>query len=179
MSTLSYLLRENHKFMRNPLYAKQRSQTKEQQLPIATVLTCSDSRLSPELIFSQGIGSLFVIRNAGNVCNTDAIASAEYAYSVLNSKVLIVMGHESCGAVEAALGGGKHTPAIDNLIYQIRTNIEKGQRAAPHEEAPIVLNAIGTKQTIFNRSSMLRNATDLEVYCAYYQLDGEVFIYDA
>lgn len=179
MTNLHYLLQQNNKFMRNPICEKQRNQTKDQQSPIATVLTCSDSRLSPELIFSQGIGSLFVLRNAGNVCNTDVIASAEYAYSVLGVKLLIVMCHEDCGAVNTALGHRKHTPAIDNLVYQIRTNIEKGAQIAPNEKSPILLNAIGTKKTIFNRSSMLRNALDLKVYCAYYSLDGEVFIYDA
>lgn len=72
------------------------------QQPFAAVLACSDSRVTPELIFDQGIGDLFVIRVAGNVVDEDVAGSIEYAVDHLGTKILVVMGHEGCGAVTAA-----------------------------------------------------------------------------
>ena len=79
-----------------------RSLLAEQQ-PFAVVVGCSDSRVPPELIFDQGFGDLFVIRNAGNLIATDVLASIEYAMVHLQSHLIVVMGHEGCGAVTAAL----------------------------------------------------------------------------
>ena len=73
------------------------------QKPFAVVLTCSDSRVVPELIFDTGIGELFVIRVAGNVANTSSIASIEYAVAHLNVSLIVVLGHQNCGAVTSAL----------------------------------------------------------------------------
>ncbi len=74
-----------------------------EQHPFAVVVGCSDSRVPPELIFDQGFGDLFVIRNAGNLIATDALASIEYAVTHLDTRLVVVMGHEGCGAVAAAL----------------------------------------------------------------------------
>jgi carbonic anhydrase len=73
------------------------------QHPFAVILGCSDSRVPPELIFDQGFGDLFVVRNAGNVIATDVIASIEYAAVHLKTSLVVVMGHEGCGAVSAAV----------------------------------------------------------------------------
>jgi carbonic anhydrase len=73
------------------------------QKPFAVVIGCSDSRVPPELIFDQGFGDLFVIRNAGNVIATDVLGSTEYAIAQFRIRLVIVMGHEGCGAVTAAL----------------------------------------------------------------------------
>lgn len=73
------------------------------QSPFAVVLTCADSRLSPEIIFDRGLGDLFVLRVAGNVADPDIIASIEYAVEHLGSSLVVVLGHEKCGAVKAAL----------------------------------------------------------------------------
>jgi len=83
--------------------AARRAETLGGQHPIAAVITCSDSRVSPELIFDQGIGDLFVIRTAGVVIDETALASVEYAAQHLHVPLILVMGHERCGAVEAAL----------------------------------------------------------------------------
>ena len=79
------------------------------QHPFATLLCCSDSRVPPELVFDQGFGELFVIRVAGNVINTDILGSIQYAVRHLHTHLLVVMGHEGCGAVGAAIAalGGK------------------------------------------------------------------------
>ncbi|HLO97304.1 MAG TPA: carbonic anhydrase [Fimbriimonas sp.] len=85
------------------------------QAPFAIVLTCADSRLSPEVIFDQGLGDLFVLRVAGNIAEPGAMASVEYAVEHLGARLLVVLGHERCGAVKAAVdaanGGGGHTHA--------------------------------------------------------------------
>ncbi|MGI9428670.1 MAG: carbonic anhydrase, partial [Bythopirellula sp.] len=80
-----------------------RSDLTSGQSPFAIVLSCADSRVVPELIFDQGLGELFVVRVAGNVANTSSIASIEYAAANLGSKLIVVLGHESCGAVTAAM----------------------------------------------------------------------------
>jgi carbonic anhydrase len=88
------------------------------QHPHAEILSCSDSRVPPEIIFDQGLGDLFVVRVAGNVASDTELGSLEYGAEHLQIPVLIVMGHESCGAVTAAVQGGAeaHIAALVNLI---------------------------------------------------------------
>lgn len=78
------------------------NETREGQFPFAVILSCMDSRTSVELIFDQGLGDLFSIRVAGNVVNNDILGSLEYAVKYVGSKVLMVLGHTSCGAIESA-----------------------------------------------------------------------------
>ena len=80
----------------------------EGQTPYAIIITCSDSRVIPESIFSAGIGDLFVIRVAGNVIDDHQLGSIEYAASHLGSRLVVVLGHDHCGAVGAAIAGGAH-----------------------------------------------------------------------
>lgn len=91
----------------------------EGQKPFAVVVTCSDSRLSPELIFDQGIGDLFVIRTAGNLMSDMELGSIEYAVEHLGVNTILVMGHEKCGAISALLSdeafGGHIKTIIDSL----------------------------------------------------------------
>lgn len=89
------------------------------QNPKAVIVTCADSRVSPELLFDQGLGDLFVIRVAGNVINDDVLASIEYAVEHLHVGLVIVMGHESCGAVKAAVAGGEAPGHLPFLIEKI------------------------------------------------------------
>jgi carbonic anhydrase len=91
------------------------------QKPFAVVLTCADSRVAPEVLFDQRIGDLFVIRVAGNVATDEAVASIEYAVEHLHTpKLIVVLGHEKCGAVDAALNAKSAeglVPSILNRIY--------------------------------------------------------------
>lgn len=96
-----------------------RSEVATQQHPFATILTCSDSRVPVELIFDQGIGDLFVVRVAGNVARTDEIASIEYAVEHLETPLLVVMGHSSCGAVKAVADGTHVAGSIPELVSGI------------------------------------------------------------
>ncbi len=92
------------------------------QFPYAVVITCSDSRVPPEHIFSAGVGELFVIRTAGNVIGDFELGSIEYAAGHLHSKVILVLGHESCGAVSATLGGYAEGN-IQSIINEINMGI--------------------------------------------------------
>jgi carbonic anhydrase len=85
------------------LGAKKREELSKGQKPFATVLTCSDSRVAPELLFDQGLGDVFIIRVAGNIVDPIALGSIEYAAEHLNCPLLIILGHSKCGAVTATL----------------------------------------------------------------------------
>ncbi|QDU57999.1 carbonic anhydrase [Aeoliella mucimassa] len=106
--------------------AQYRASLVNEQHPFATVLACSDSRVTPELIFDQGIGDRFVIRVAGNVVDDDVAGSIEYAVDHLGTKLLVVMGHEHCGAVTAAYHSyvandmkEREPHEIDSLLHRI------------------------------------------------------------
>ncbi|MCL4155389.1 UNVERIFIED_CONTAM: hypothetical protein GTU68_007771, partial [Idotea baltica] len=86
-------------------YQEQRNSTINGQFPKAVVLSCIDSRVPIETIFDQGIGDVFVARVAGNFENTDILGSLEYSCKAAGSKLVLVLGHESCGAVKAACDG--------------------------------------------------------------------------
>ncbi len=102
------------------------------QQPFATILACSDSRVPPELVFDQGFGDLFVIRVAGNVVAPDVLGSLQYATCHLHAPLVVVMGHECCGAVTAAVealdGHGKEPRFIAALVAAIEPGL-KGLRA--------------------------------------------------
>lgn len=93
------------------------------QHPFVVVLSCSDSRVPTEIIFDQGLGDIFVIRNAGNVLDEHVIGSIEYAVRHLGVNLVVVMGHEACGAVAATIQGGKDCPEIDSLKKAIEPSI--------------------------------------------------------
>lgn len=97
------------------------------QSPHTIVLSCSDSRVPPEFVFDQGLGKIFVVRVAGNVVNASNMASIEYAVEHLGARLLVVLGHESCGAVHAALATPDNqsagSVALDGLLGTIRHNL--------------------------------------------------------
>ena len=102
----------------------------EAQHPFAVVITCSDSRVSPEILFDQGIGDLFVIRNAGNLITDIDMGSIEYAVEHLNTPLVIVLGHSECGAIKAYVGDKKneykkHLSHIDNIVETIANESEE------------------------------------------------------
>src|SRR5438105_3680928 len=87
--------------------ADKRKELAKGQHPFAIVLTCADSRVAPELLFDAGLGELFVLRVAGNIADPAVVGSIEYAVEHLHTPLIVVLGHESCGAVAAALDGAK------------------------------------------------------------------------
>lgn len=136
------------------------------QKPHTIVLSCSDSRLPPEAIFDQGLGDLFVVRLAGNVLNPEAIASIEYAVSHLGPKLLLVMGHESCGAVGAAIqakpGQSNGSESLDVLVKHIRSHISaSGIQSSQTDKSfrlPVKENVSATMEELLTKSEIVRNA---------------------
>lgn len=102
------------------------------QEPYAVIITCADSRVPPEHIFNAGLGELFVIRTAGNVVGDFEIGSVEYAVEHLGSKLVVIMGHTHCGAVEAALGEDPHG-YIKTIVDEIQTAIGETSSASEAE----------------------------------------------
>lgn len=98
---------------------KQEAKLLEKQEPIASILACSDSRAVPEFIFDQDRGGLFVARVAGNILNDEIIGTLQYGLQVLHIPLIIVMGHENCGAVDAAISGDPIPPLINNITDKI------------------------------------------------------------
>ncbi len=108
---------------------KWRDSLVEGQHPFAIIVGCSDSRVPTELVFDQGFGDLFVIRNAGNIIATDVLGSIEYGIAHLGCKLVLIMGHESCGAVTAALmteeERAKEPPEVREVLDDIVKGLEK------------------------------------------------------
>ena len=152
--------------------SKLRKQLKNGQNPYAIILSCADSRVVPELIFDSNIGDLFVIRVAGNIANTCSIASIEYAVAHIGCKVIVVLGHESCGAVTAAVKGGDNGLNLNKLCSFISPAIEK---AKSNNIADVVkMNAKINGEALISSSEIISKAVDenkLNVISAYYNLE--------
>lgn len=127
--SLQQLLEGNKRFSSGKFskkdFAKERAELTKGQHPYAIILSCSDSRVPPEIIFDESLGKLFIIRVAGNVVDSVILGSIEYAAEHLHTKLLIVLGHESCGAVTAALKGGEVPPNIAQIVRRIEPAVKK------------------------------------------------------
>lgn len=106
--------------------AEDREALKNGQHPFAVIVTCSDSRVAPEIYFDQNLGNIFVIRNAGNIVDMTVLGSIEYAVEHLEVPLIVVVGHSCCGAVTAALGGGghEHPHNLQSVLDKISHSIE-------------------------------------------------------
>ena len=129
--TLEALKEGNTRFMagessRKADFSADRERLSQGQHPFAVVLCCSDSRVSPEILFNQGLGELFVIRNAGNVVDEDVLGSIEYAVEHLGTPLVVVLGHSNCGAVTATCQGGELPGHIKSIAERIRPSIDSG-----------------------------------------------------
>jgi carbonic anhydrase len=100
------------------------------QQPFAVILGCSDSRVPPEVVFDQGLGDLFVVRVAGNVADDIGVASLEYAVEHLGTRLIVVLGHERCGAVTAAVKGGEFPGHLPALMDALKPAVDKAKGAA-------------------------------------------------
>jgi carbonic anhydrase len=171
---------EDNKFPR--MGESRREETfKKGQHPIATVLTCSDSRVPPELIFDQGIGDLFVIRVAGNVCDVDEMGSIEYAVEHLHTPVVIVLGHRSCGAVTAVASGaelhGNLKPLVDNIFPAVDAARQSHPQLQGDEfiDKAIRANVTQSIKDLLKGSEIVREHVkggELKVVAAMYNLES-------
>jgi carbonic anhydrase len=164
--------------------AARRDEVAKGQHPFAVVLGCADSRVPPEVVFDQGLGDLFVIRVAGEVAPAEVIGSIEYAVEHLGCRTVIVLGHERCGAVEAALSGPAPEGNLGELIKDILPAIEQIDRKAPDAlHAAVLANARAVARTIVGRSKVLGEMAhkgDVRVTPARYDLDtGKVEFMEA
>ena len=143
------------------------------QDPYAIILSCADSRVVPELAFDVGLGEIFVVRVAGNVANSSSIASIEYAVAHIGTPVIVVLGHQSCGAVTAAVSGGDNGYNLNHLLSHITPAIvASGEGAAVNDV--VKKNAEMTATELKNRSAIIRGAVEsgkLKIVLAYYNLD--------
>jgi carbonic anhydrase len=107
------------------------------QRPFAAVLGCADSRVPPELLFDQGLGDLFVVRIAGNIADDSGLGSLEYAVEHLGVRLILVLGHERCGAVQAALAGGEAPGHLGALVRPIQAAIARAPAAPAASGDPV------------------------------------------
>jgi len=144
--------------------------TVEKQEPFAAVLSCADSRVPVELLFDQTIGHLFVVRVAGNIATSELIASLEYGAAVLGTKVILVLGHGSCGAVKATIDGKPVPGQISQLFAPLRPAVEaagNNLEAAIRANAQIQAKVIATGSPLL--ASMIKEGK-LKVVAGYYDL---------
>lgn len=148
------------------------------QHPKAIVLSCSDSRVPPEILFDQSLGDLFVVRSAGNIADAIGLGSMEYAFEHLGSTVLVVLGHSKCGAVAAAMSGEKMpTSNLQALVDQIAPAVAKVKNSAKGDalvESEVQENVHLSTRDVLAHSEILRHAQEegkLTVYEAEYELD--------
>jgi carbonic anhydrase len=152
------------------------------QNPNVIILSCSDSRVSPEVIFDQSLGDLFVVRTAGNVADRVALGSIEYAVDHVHSTVLVVLGHSKCGAVSAACSGEKMpSPNLDAIVEKINPAVTQARTHAKGDdviEAAVKENVRQSAKDVLANSEIIRDAVTsgkLKLIEAEYQLDsGEV-----
>ncbi|MFL5813100.1 MAG: carbonic anhydrase [Bdellovibrionia bacterium] len=164
---------------------------KKAQTPDAVILSCSDSRVPPERIFDQDIGELFTIRVAGNVLSEDVVASIEYAVQSLGARLVVVMGHGSCGAIKAAVSKKTDreagSPNLNHLIEEIRNNLvtqgdRAGQGGATSSDTTYTdaakKNVSAVAADLMKRSKIVRDAVQagkLQIAQAMYDLgSGQV-----
>lgn len=158
-SVLAWLQRGNNSFVHGEFNvlgvdSSLRIELSNAQHPKAVILTCSDSRVAPELIFDKGLGDLFVIRVAGNISDDAVIGSIEYAVEHLHTPLVVVMGHKSCGAIAAAVADlQKPDNEIDNHIRILTDKIQQAISVVNLKEKDPVRNAL-ISNIIFTVSSL-------------------------
>jgi carbonic anhydrase len=153
-----------------------RTELATSQHPFAVILGCADSRTGPELLFDQGLGDLFVVREAGNVVDDHTIGSIEYAAEHLHSPLIVVLGHERCGAIAAArdtvAANGHGEGHIESLIESIRPAV--ASTAGQDAEATCKANIRNVVQALRDSDPLLkhmREKGEVEIVGAYYDLD--------
>lgn len=169
----------NTRFVDDKLDGKLQDSSRRNELaagqePHTIVLSCADSRVVPELAFDAGLGELFVVRVAGNIANSSSMASMEYAVAHCGSQVIVVLGHQSCGAVTAAVNGGDNGYNLNHLLSHITPAIAASGDGATVTDV-IKKNAHLQIDELLNRSTIIRNAAEsgqIKIVPAYYNLDS-------
>lgn len=171
-----------------PVGAQRRLELAAGQAPFAAYVSCSDSRVPPEVLFGRGLGELFIVRNAGNTVDTAALGSIEFAVGVLGVPLVVVMGHEACGAVKAAMDVVENNATFPGSIGRMIEPIVPAvlsSRGAPGDKLEAA-----TRANVSRVVERLRTASEpillepqkqgkVKVVGAYYDLDtGRVDFFD-
>jgi carbonic anhydrase len=155
---------------------ERRTELANVQHPFAVIVSCSDSRVPPEIVFDQGLGDLFIVRVAGNVINDEGLGSIEYAVDHLGSRLILVLGHQRCGAVQAAketiAAKGKAPGHIESLVTAIKPAVEA--TAKKDLDATIKANVNHVVDELRASTPILKTKVDsgqVQVIGGYYGLD--------
>jgi carbonic anhydrase len=155
---------------------ERRSELAKTQHPFAAILCCSDSRVPPEVVFDQGLGDLFIVRVAGNVINNEGLGSLEYTVDHLGTRLILVLGHQRCGAVDAAretiAAKGKAPGHIESLVTAIKPAVDA--TAKEDLDATIKANVKHVVNALRSSTPILKakvDSGDVQVIGGYYSLD--------
>ncbi len=189
-NALRRLLQGNARFVADKSASDESTQRRiavaSAQVPFATIFGCVDSRVSPELIFDQGLGDLFVIRTAGQVLDRAVLGSLEFGVAEFGVKLLVVLGHERCGAVKAALDvleqHGTAPAEIEYLVEALAPAVEQGRRMGGDPWKQAVRAQISLVVNQLHQTPLLKKAVaegTLKIVGAYYDLEtGRIVITD-
>jgi carbonic anhydrase len=187
-AALARLLEGNHRYVKHRLHHPDESIARRNELvngqhPFAVVLGCADSRVAPELLFDQGLGDLFVIRIAGNIVDDAVLGSIEYGVEHLGARLVLVLGHEKCGAVSAAIEGGKPSGHLGVLFGAIQPSVEETANS-PGDRVHncVIANARRVANQLRESAPILKEyaSKGVKVVAADYVLDtGVVNLLDA
>jgi len=153
--------------------AARRAETAQSQHPFAIILGCADSRTSPEIVFDQTIGDLFVVRNAGNLVDDHGLGSIEYGVEHLGARLIVVLGHERCGAVTAAMAGDTAPGHLQPVVRDIQPAVQavKGKPGDATQLA-VAENARLMAEKIRKEAHLGDLTKDVRIISAVYDLDS-------
>ncbi|MGN1125688.1 MAG: carbonic anhydrase [Candidatus Gastranaerophilaceae bacterium] len=145
------------------------------QNPFVVILSCSDSRVPTELIFDQGLGDIFVVRNAGNVLDSASLGSIEYAVYHLGVKLVVIMGHQKCGAVAASMAKGKEAHYIESIKSSIKPSVKKCQKENRLTSDNVVMENVNHDIDLINskdaKLAKYMKEHNVQVVKAFYNID--------
>jgi carbonic anhydrase len=162
-ASLERLLKGNHRYVeglsRRHDFKHEREVLTGGQNPYAGILSCADSRIAPEYAFDSGRGDLFVCRVAGNFANDETVASLEYAVAILNTPLILVLGHDSCGAVDATIKSLKDNTVLPGHLPSLVAALAPAVKAVSQHEGNPLDNAI--RQNVIDNVAKLKSATPI------------------
>jgi carbonic anhydrase len=173
---LNELRQGNQRFLdgkpANTQYKMQIAKTANDQFPHSLILSCLDSRIPPEIIFDQGIGNIFVARVAGNIEDPNILGSMEFATKVKNTKLIVVMGHNKCGAVKGAIDNAE-LGNLTQLVNHIKPAIDNNASGDSKVDATAKKNVALTINDILAQSPVIKQLVDegkVKIVGAFYDL---------
>ena len=169
---------ENHPAHPHEGAARRRETSLGGQHPFAVVVACSDSRVPVELLFDQGIGDLFVIRVAGNVCGDDELGSIEYAVEHFGVRLVVILGHSHCGAVEAAVGCTNERDHVNQILKRISPAVEAARRADPSLDGEELVAASVRQNVFHSMEELLKEAEEVRERVGEARVDVVGAVYD-